>query len=77
MEINIQNAKIELIQWLTTLEDSSLIQKIMDLRKNETKDWWNEISDTEKKSIELGTSDAENGKLKPNSEAEKIYGKWL
>ena len=77
MDINIQNAKIELIQWLTTLEDSSLIQKIMDLRKNETKDWWNDISDAEKKSIEIGLSDADNGKLKSNSEAEKIYGKWL
>ena len=77
MEINIQNAKIELIQWLTTLEDSSLIQKIMDLRKNETKDWWNEISDAEKKSIETGISDVDNGKLKPNSDAERIYGKWL
>ena len=69
--------KIELIQWLTTLEDSSLIQKIMDLRKNETKDWWNEISDAEKKSIETGISDVDNGKLKPNSDAERIYGKWL
>ena len=77
METNIQNAKIELIQWLTTLEDSSLIQKIMDLRKNETKDWWNEISDAEKESIKTGLSDADNGKLKSNSEAEKIYGKWL
>ncbi len=48
MEINIQNAKIDLIQWLTTLDDSILIKKIMDLRKNESKDWWNEISETEK-----------------------------
>ena len=77
MEVNIQSAKIELIQWLTTLEDSSLIQKIMDLRKSETKDWWNEVSESEKKSIELGLIDAEEGKLNPNSEAEKIYGKWL
>ncbi|MCD8528744.1 MAG: hypothetical protein LRY27_01920 [Chitinophagales bacterium] len=77
MEMNIQNAKIELIQWLTTLEDISLIQKIIELRKNETKDWWNDLSDTEKESIELGITDAENGKLNPNSEAKKIYGKWL
>lgn len=77
MEINFQNAKIELIQWLTTLEDSSLIQKIMDLRKSENKDWLNEISNAEKKSIDEGILDADNGKLKPNSEAEKIYGKWL
>ncbi|WP_242204713.1 hypothetical protein [Aestuariivivens insulae] len=77
MGTNIQNAKIELIQWLTTLEDSALIQKIMELRKNETKDWWDKISNAEKESIELGISDAKNGKLKPNSDAESIYGKWL
>ncbi len=77
MDLNIQSAKIELIQWLTTLEDTSLIQKIMELRKSETKDWWNEISESEKKSIELGLTDAEKGKLNPNSEAEKIYRKWL
>jgi len=77
MEIDIQNAKIDLIQWLTTLEDRSLIQKIIELRKNETKDWWENISYTEKKSIESGIADADTGKVKPNSEAEKIYGKWL
>ena len=75
--MNIQNIKIELIQWLTTLEDKSLIQKIMDLRKNDSRDWWNEISEEEKKSIEIGLSDAEKGNLKPHSEARKIYGKWL
>ena len=77
MEMNIQNAKMELIQWLTTVEDSSLIQRILDLRKSETKDWWNEISDSEKESIELGISDAKSGKLNSNTEAKKIYGKWL
>jgi hypothetical protein len=77
MEMNIQNTKIELIQWLTTLEDSDLIQKIIELRRSETKDWAEELSDPEKESIELGLSDANNGKVKPNSEAKKIYGKWL
>ena len=77
MEVNIQKAKIDLIQWLTTIEDSSVIQKIMELRNTENKDWWNEISDVEKKSIELGISDADNGNLKPHSEAKKIYEKWL
>ena len=77
MGMNIQNTKIELIQWLTTLEDKSLIQKIMDLRKSESKDWWNEISEEEKNSIELGVSDAEKGNLRPLSEVKKIYEKWL
>lgn len=69
--------RLSLIQWLTTLEDSTLIQKIIELRKNETKDWWNEISEDEKESIELGIADAENGNLQPNSAAKKVYGKWL
>ena len=77
METNIQNIKIELIQWLTTLDDNSLIQKILELRKSQIKDWWNEISTIEKKSIERGISDAENGKLNSHSEAHKIYEKWL
>ncbi len=77
METNIQNIKIELIQWLTTLDDKYLIQKILDLRKSQTKDGWNEISDAEKSSIEKGISDAENGKLNSHSEARKVYEKWL
>jgi malonyl CoA-acyl carrier protein transacylase len=77
MEIDIQNAKIELIQWLTTLEDSSLIQKLIELKTKETKDWWDEIQPIEKRSVELGLSDADQGKLNAHSKAEKIYGKWL
>jgi len=77
MEMNLQNTKIELIQWLTSLDDTSLIQKIIDLRNKETKDWWNETSDLEKSSIEKGILDAKNGKLNPHSEARKVYEKWL
>lgn len=77
MEADIQNIKIELIQWLTTLEDKSLIQKIIDLRKNQAKDWKSKISESEKTSIEQGISDAEAGKLNSHSEARKVYEKWL
>ncbi|MFB9095818.1 MULTISPECIES: hypothetical protein [Flavobacterium] len=68
---------MELIQWLSTIEDSSLIEKIMELKKKESKDWWNSISDNEKKSIEKGIQDADSGKLKPHSEARKLYEKWI
>lgn len=77
MDLNLQNTKIELIQWLTTLEDKTLLQKIIDLRKSESKDWWDEATDAEKKSIEKGISDADNGKLKTHGEARKVYEKWL
>ncbi len=77
MDINIQNKKIELIQWLSTLNDESIIEKIMKLRDNEKADWWKAISKEEKKSIERGIQDAEAGKLKSHSEAQKLYEKWL
>ena len=77
MEVDIQNAKIDLIQWLISIEDSSTIQKIIELRNSEKENCNTKSSDAEKKSVELGIIDADNGKLKPHSEAKKIYEKWL
>ena len=77
IELNILNKKLELIQWLSTIEDSAIIEKIMDLRKRENKDWWNSISENEKNSVEQGLKDAESGKLNSHSNAKKLYEKWL
>lgn len=71
------NEKLELIQWLSTLEYTSIIKKLIQFRKEETKDWWDSISEEEKMSIEKGISEADNDQLKPQSEARKLYGKWL
>ncbi|WP_265428092.1 hypothetical protein [Chryseobacterium sp. YIM B08800] len=77
MNSQILNEKLELIQWLSTLEDTSIIKKLVEFRKEETKDWWNSISDEEKKSIEKGIAEADENDVKPHSEARKLYEKWL
>ena len=77
IELNILNKKLELIQWLSTVEDSTILEKIMELRKRESKDWWNTISDAEKQSIEQGLKDADAGNLSSHSNARKLYDKWL
>lgn len=77
LNTTILTQKMELIQWLSTIEDSSIIDKIIDLRKKESKDWWISISESEKESIELGLKEAEDGKLNPHSKAREIYEKWL
>lgn len=77
MDLSLENKKIELIQWLSTLNDTSLIDKLMELREKEKKDWWNEISASEKESIEKGIQDADNGKLTSQSSVKGIYEKWL
>lgn len=71
------NQKLELIQWLSTIEDITIINKIMDLKEKESIDWAMNLSRKEKESIELGIEDANSGKLKPHSEAKKLYEKWL
>lgn len=75
--MDIQDKKIELIQWLSTLNDETVIEKILELRDTAKADWWKEISEKEKKSIEKGIKDADSGKLTSQSEIRKSYEKWL
>lgn len=75
-ESNIQGL-FELIQWLSSLEDRSIIDKLLTLRRKETKDWWDPSSVEEKASIERGISEADNNQLKPHAEAKEVYEKWL
>lgn len=77
MAIDLQNKKIELIQWLSTLDNEIIIDKLMELRESEKTDWWNGISEGEKESIEKGIEDANSGNLRPQSEVRKLYEKWL
>jgi predicted transcriptional regulator len=77
IKLDLLNKKLELIQWLSTVEDSTILEEIMDLRKRQNKDWWNSISENEKEGIEKGLKDAESGKLNPHSSARKLYEKWL
>ena len=73
----ILSQKIELIQWLSSLEDKGIIERLLQFRISETKDWWKNIEDEEKNSIQLGVEDANNNKLNPHSSARKLYEKWL
>lgn len=77
MDLSLENKKIELIQWLSTLNDKALIDELMEFREKEKNDWWDEISTSEKESIEKGIKDADNGKLASHSNVRKTYEKWL
>lgn len=77
MNIQTLNKKIELIQWLSTLEETAIIEKLFQFKRDETQDWWENISKEEKASIEKGISEANEGKLEPHATTRKIYEKWL
>ena len=63
IDLQIQNKKLELIQWLSTIEDLNILEKISDLISRENKkDWSDEISDAERQSIENGIAQANAGR---------------
>lgn len=64
--------KLDLIRWVSTLEDEAVINKLSEFRRKETKDWWGQISEVEKESINRGIDEADQNALKPHSEAGKI-----
>lgn len=73
--MNIQAKKYKLIEWITNIQDSKLIDKLVKIADGS--DWWDEISDAEKTSVEKGLKDLEEGKIVYHSEAKKIYEKYL
>ena len=76
--LQIQNKKLELIQWLSTIEDLNFLEKISEFISRENKkDWADLITDTERQSIEKGIAQADAGKLNPQSKAREIYGKRI
>ena len=77
-DLQIQNKKLELIQWLSTIEDLNFLEKISEFISRENKkDWADQISDAERQSIEKGIKKADAGKLNPHSKAREIYGKRI
>ncbi len=77
MELSLQDAKIELIQWLAHLDDEKIISKLLAFREMETTVEWSKLSEAEQLSILAGLEEANNGKLIEHSEVRKRYEKWL
>ncbi|NLL27318.1 MAG: hypothetical protein GX259_00830 [Bacteroidales bacterium] len=73
--MDIQAKKYLLIEWITSLSDSSLIDKLMQIA--EKSDWWDEISDEERNSIEKGLKDISDGRVISHSDVMKRYEKYL
>lgn len=76
--MNLDSEKIKIIEWIANLADESMIAKIKLLKDHPTEtDWWDEISEAEKASIQRGIADAEAGRLIPHEKVRKKYEQWL
>ncbi len=69
---NIDSHKLNIIQWITNLDDFAIIRQLEELKTRNS----NQVIDkAEEQSVLTGIQDAQNGRLNPHSEAYKIYGK--
>jgi hypothetical protein len=60
--MNMASKKIELIEWISKVQDKELIRKVEDLRKRAEADWWDSLTEEQKEDIEAGVADLDDGK---------------
>lgn len=68
--------KLELIEWLTKLEDKETLDylKIVKDSKSKEQDWWNDLPDFVKSGIERGLKDIEEGRIASHQDVRQKYG---
>lgn len=68
--------KLELIEWLTKLDDDDTISylKIVKDSSQTGGDWWKELSDEQKQGIDRGLRDIDGGRITPHDQVKKEYG---
>ncbi|HET6560132.1 MAG TPA: hypothetical protein VFG54_22580 [Prolixibacteraceae bacterium] len=74
--MNLEIRKLNIIGWISRLEDESIIDRIEQLRSDEV-DWWATIDENEKADIERGIQQADNGDVKTTDEVVSKWRKWL
>ena len=74
--MNLETRKLNIIQWISHLEDESTIERIEKLR-SDGGDWWEMIDENEKADIKKGILQADNGEVKSSEEVLSKYRKWL
>lgn len=61
-------------QLIDNISDQSILEAVYTLlsgNRTETSDWWDELSEDQKKSIELGLKDVEESRTIPHNEVMK------
>ncbi len=77
--MNIQTEKLDLIEWISKLNDTSIIEKLSQIKADysKSKDWWDTLKKEELESIKRGLKDIEEGRVHSHEVAHKIYEKYL
>ena len=74
--MDIQAEKLNLIKWLTEVEEPSVIEQVIALKNEQQPDWWDEISKDERTEIEEGLAQADKGEVFSHEEVMAKYIKY-
>jgi predicted transcriptional regulator len=74
--MDIQAEKLNLIKWLTDVNEPAIIKRFIALKQKQQIDWWDEISIEEKTEIEEGLAQADNGEVVPHETVMAKYQQW-
>lgn len=56
--------KLDLIAWINKLSDENLIEFLDGLKRSKSNsDWWDSLSESQKKMVQNGLDDIENGDI--------------
>jgi hypothetical protein len=78
--MDISTEKLDIIQRICEIQDNDLIdliKNIIDIPGSSKSEWWNQITQNEKDSINRGLNDLQDGKIYSHDEIRKKYEKWL
>jgi len=74
--MNMESRKQHLIAWIASVNDDSLLKRLETIKKNGP-EWAVEISDTEKKMLELAEKDIEAGHFHSHSQVMEEMAEYL
>jgi predicted transcriptional regulator len=68
--------KLELIRWLSQLEDKGLLNSLFKIKKSsETADWYDELTEDQRAAIAEGEADLKAGRVTISEDLWKKYGR--
>lgn len=76
-EASLDTKKVDIIQWVSQIQDKSVIDDLQAYQQFYSQSINNPISQAEETALSKGLDDLENGKMRPHADALAIYGKWL
>ena len=70
--MNLEAKKLDLINWLSSLKDASVISQLFAIKNDSEYDWYQHLSKKQKKEIEKGLNDLDSGNTISNDDVMRL-----